>query len=81
MQYSLKLAGFYLKPGSAEEMFYTDDNGELFIGRVKDVDIGRTYLIEVGEKRLGSCFRYIMKWLDDDEIPSNKNKSAGGEET
>jgi hypothetical protein len=35
----------------------------------------------VGEKRLGSCFRYIMKWLDDDEIPSNKNKSAGGEET
>jgi hypothetical protein len=73
MQYSLKLAGFYLKPGSAEEMFYTDDNGELFIGR--------TYLIEVGEKRLGSCFRYIMKWLDDDEIPSNKNKSAGGEET
>jgi len=48
MQYALKLAGFYLKPGNAQEMFYTDDNGELFIGRVKDVDIGRTYQIEVG---------------------------------
>jgi hypothetical protein len=56
-----------LKPGNAQEMFYTDDNGELFIGRVKDVDIGRTYQIEVGDKRLGSCFRYIMRWLDDGE--------------
>ena len=67
MQYALKLAGFYLKPGNAQEMFYTDDNGELFIGRVKDVDIGRTYQIEVGDKRLGSFFRYIMRWLDDGE--------------
>jgi hypothetical protein len=65
MKYSLKLAGFYLKPGSAQEMFYTDEKGELFIGRVKDVDIGKTYEIEAGEKRVGTCYRYVMTWYDD----------------
>jgi hypothetical protein len=46
-------------------MFYTDEKGELFIGRVKDVDIGKTYEIEAGEKRVGTCYRYVMTWYDD----------------
>ena len=35
MRYSLKIAVFCMKPGSQEEMYYTDDKGELFIGSVK----------------------------------------------
>jgi len=69
----VKAGGILLEARQRQEMFYTDDNGELFIGRVKDVDIGRTYQIEVGDKRLGSCFRYIMRWLDDGRIISEIN--------
>jgi hypothetical protein len=45
-------------------MFYTDSKGELFIGPVKQVEIGKTYEIEVTEKRLGNIYRYITSWSD-----------------
>ncbi|MGB7725784.1 MAG: hypothetical protein WBL37_09425 [Dehalococcoidales bacterium] len=45
-------------------MFYTDSKGELFIGPVKQVEIGKTYEIEATEKRLGTMYRYITSWSD-----------------
>jgi hypothetical protein len=33
--------------GNREQMLYTDDKGELFIGSAKDVRIGKTYEVEV----------------------------------
>jgi hypothetical protein len=68
INYTLRLADFYLKPGEPQHMYYIDDKGELFVGRAKDVDIGRIYEVEVSEKRLGNCYRYITAWrekLDD----------------
>ena len=41
-----------------------DDQGELFIGIVRKVTVGKTYRVEVGEKRLGTCYRNITSWLD-----------------
>ena len=66
MKYSMKIADFYITPDDPQKMYYTDNKGELFIGEVKDVNIGGTYEVEVGEKRLGTCYRYILKWLDQD---------------
>jgi hypothetical protein len=55
-----------LKPGSQEEMYYTDDKGELFIGSVKNVSIGKSYKVEVRTKRLGGAYHRIISWLDND---------------
>jgi hypothetical protein len=64
VKYSLKVDYFQNNPDNAQEIFYTDDKGELFIGNVKHVDIGRTYKVEVSEKRLGTCYRHIITWED-----------------
>jgi hypothetical protein len=64
MRYSLKIAEFYMKPGSQEEMYYTDDKGDLFIGSVKNVLVGKTYQVEVTPKRLGGTYHRIISWLD-----------------
>lgn len=37
MKYLLRIAEFRMKPGSQDEMYYTDYKGELFIGPKKDV--------------------------------------------
>jgi hypothetical protein len=54
-----------MKPGSQDEMYYTDNNGELFIGQPKDVIVGKTYQVEV-TKRLGEHYYRIMSWSSDD---------------
>ena len=65
MKYFLKIAQFRMKPGSQDEMYYTDNNGELFIGQPKDVTVGKTYQVEV-TKRLGEHYYRIMSWSSDD---------------
>jgi hypothetical protein len=52
MKYLLKVAESHLKPGSQDEMYYTDDKDELFIGAAKDVIVGKGYLVEIRPKRL-----------------------------
>ena len=64
MKYFLKVAEFHLKPGSQEEMYYSDDKGELFIGSVKNVIIGKTYQVDATPKRLGGTYHRIISWLD-----------------
>ena len=41
MKYFLKIAQFRMKPGSQDEMYYTDNNGELFIGQPNDVTVAK----------------------------------------
>ena len=65
MKYFLKIAQFRMKPGSQDEMYYTDNNGELFIGQPKDVTVGKTYQVEV-TKLLGEHYYRIMSWLSND---------------
>ena len=65
MKYFLKIAEFRMKPGSQDEMYYTDNNGELFIGHPKDVIVGKTYQVEV-TKLLGEHYYRIMSWLSND---------------
>ena len=65
MKYFLKIAEFRVKPGSQDEMYFTDNNGELFIGQPKDVTAGKTYQVEV-TKRLGEPYYRIMSWLSND---------------
>jgi hypothetical protein len=65
MKYILKVAEYHLKSGNHGELLYTDDKDELFIGPAKNVVIGKTYWVEVGDKRLGSCYRHITSWLDE----------------
>ena len=43
-------------------MMYTDDKGELFIGPVKNVDVGEAYLAEVRTKRVGGSYHRIISW-------------------
>ncbi len=64
MKYLLKVAEFHMKPGSQDEMYYTDDKGELLIGPKKDVIIGKTYQVEVHPKRLGNYYYRIISWRD-----------------
>jgi hypothetical protein len=64
MEYSLRVAEFYPEPGGQEKMRCIDDQGELFIGIARKVTVGKTYRVEVGEKRLGNCYRNITSWLD-----------------
>ena len=64
MKYLLKVAEFHMKPGSQDEMYYTDDKGELLIGPKKDVIIGKTYQAEVRPKRLGNYYYRIISWCD-----------------
>ncbi len=64
MEYSLKVKECYPEPGGQEKMHCIDDQGELFIGIARKVMVGKTYRVEVGEKRLGSCYRDITSWLD-----------------
>jgi hypothetical protein len=64
MKYLLKVAEFHIKPGSQDEMYYTDDKGELFIGPKKDVIIVKTYLGEVRPKRVGGHYYRIISWCD-----------------
>lgn len=47
-------------------MFYTDEDGELFIGPIKDVTIGKIYQVEATPKRLGGYYHRITSWLDND---------------
>jgi hypothetical protein len=65
MRYQLKLVNCQWEMGNHEQMLYTDDRGELFIGPAKDVRIGKTYEVEVDEKLLGTCYRHIIAWLDE----------------
>jgi hypothetical protein len=62
MKYLLKVAEFRMKPGSQDEMYYTDDKGELFIGSIKNVFIGKAYLVEVRQKRVGGHYYRIISW-------------------
>ena len=64
MRYQLKIENCQWEIGNREQMLYTDDKGELFIGSPKDVRIGKTYEVEVDEKLLGTCYRHIIAWLD-----------------
>ena len=64
MKYKLTLASCSFEFGRRDQVFYTDSKGELFIGPVKQVEIGKTYEIEVTEKRLGNIYRYITSWSD-----------------
>jgi hypothetical protein len=64
MEYSLRVAEFYPEPGGQGKMRCIDDQGELFIGTARKVTVGKTYRVEVGEKRLGSCYRNITTWRD-----------------
>ena len=64
MKYLLRIAEFRMKPGSQDEMYYTDYKGELFIGPKKDVIIGKTYPVEVDPKRVGSHYYRIISWGD-----------------
>jgi hypothetical protein len=50
--------------GKKEQMLYTDNKGELFIGSAEDVRIGKTYEVDVDEKLLGTCYRHLIAWLD-----------------
>ena len=68
MKYFLKIAQSRMKPGSQDEMYYTDNNGELFIGHPKDVIVGKTYQVEV-TKLLGEHYYRIMSWLSNDGAP------------
>jgi hypothetical protein len=63
MKYLLKVVEFHPKPGSQEEMYYTDHKDELFIGPAKDVIIGKNYLVEARTKRLGGTYHRIISWL------------------
>jgi alanyl-tRNA synthetase len=65
MKYILRVTEFYPEPGGQEKMRYIDDWGELFIGVARKVTVGKTYHVEVGAKRLGSCYRHITSWLDE----------------
>ena len=64
MKYLLKVAEFRMKPGSQDELYYTDDKGELFIGPKKDVIIGKTYPVEVDPKSVGGHYYRIILWGD-----------------
>jgi hypothetical protein len=64
MKYFLKVAEFHPKPGSQNEMYYTDDKGELFIGPAKNIIIGKIYQVEATTKRLGGSYHRIISWPD-----------------
>jgi hypothetical protein len=64
MRYLLKVAEFHSKPGSQNEMYYTDDKGELFIGPAKNLTIDKIYQVEASSKRIGGSYRRIISWLD-----------------
>jgi len=64
LKYKLTLTSCSFEFGRRDQMFYTDSKGELFIGPVKQVEIGKTYEIEATEKRLGTMYRYITSWSD-----------------
>jgi hypothetical protein len=64
MKYLLKVAEFHPKPGSQNEMYYTDEKGELFIGPAKNVAIGKIYQVEASTKRIGGSYHRIISWLD-----------------
>jgi hypothetical protein len=64
MKYLLKVAEFRMKPGSQDEMYYTDNKGELFIGPKKGVTIGEVYPVEVDPKRVGGHYYRIISWGD-----------------
>jgi hypothetical protein len=66
MKYLLRVKEFHLKSGSQEEMYYTDDKDELFIGPIKNVSIGKSYKVEIRTKRLGGAYHRIISWLDND---------------
>jgi hypothetical protein len=64
MKYLLRIVEFRLKPGSQDEMYYTDYKGELFIGSKNNVTIGEIYPVEVDPKRVGGHYYRIISWCD-----------------
>jgi hypothetical protein len=64
MKYLLRIVEFRMKPGSQDEMYYTDYKGELFIGPPKKVTIGEIYPVEVDPKRVGGHYYRIISWGD-----------------
>lgn len=63
MKYNLTVAEFHSKPGTQDEIYYTDNTGELFIGLPKNVTINKIYQVEV-KRRFGDHYYRIVSWPD-----------------
>ena len=64
MKYLLKVTEFHPKPGNQNEMYYIDDEGEVFIGSARNVTIGKIYQVEASTKLIGGSYHRIISWLD-----------------